>query len=152
MKIELPITVKDKGLTDNQLVLIAFLYKLRQMYKTEWYCIYKYDIGTILQVNRTCHPLKMFEGLTPYLTARYSSDYKMDIALKQWTEETFEYQLQDFRNVIVWSLLLDNSGYLETSKSEPANGLKLNAAPYKRHIAAALNIHYMDYGRIRLRK
>ncbi len=152
MKIELPITVKDKGLTDNQLVLIAFLYKLRQMYKSEWYSIYKYDLGTILQVNRTCHPLKMFEGLTPYLTARYSSDYKMDIALKQWTEETFEYELQDFRNVIVWCTLVDNSGYLETPKNEPADSLKLNASPYKRNLAAALNIHYMDYGRIRLRK
>ena len=152
MTLELPITVQNKGLTENQLVLIAFLHRLRTIYNSEWYSIYKYDLGTILQVNRTCHPLKMFEGLTPYVTARYSSDYKMDLKLKRFTEDTYEHLIQDFRNVIVWSHIVDNSGYLETPKNEPADSLKLNASPYKRHLAAALNIHYMDYGRIRLRK
>lgn len=150
MKIDLPITVKDKALTENQLVLIALLYRLRKMYKTEWYCMYRYDLGIILQHCRTCHPLMMFEGLTPYIKVRYSSDYKMDISLKKWTEKTYEYQLQDFRNVIVWSMLQDEAGFLETK--EPADGTKVIATPSKRNLIAAINTHYMDYDRIRLRK
>lgn len=92
----------------------------------------------------------MFEGLTPYITVRYSSDYKMDVKLKTWTEETYEHQLEDFRNVIVWSMLEDQGGFLETK--EPANGSKVISDPSKRNLIAAINTHYMDYGRIRLRK
>jgi len=118
------------------------------MYQSEWYSIYKYDLGVILQHCRTCHPLMMFEGLTPYISARYSSDYKMDIALKHWTEETFEYQIKDFRNVIVWSIIEDNHGYIEVK--EPKESQKF--IPKNRILASALNTHYMEYGRIRLRK
>ena len=148
MTIQLPTTVQNKGLTENQLILIAFLHRLRTMYQSEWYSIYKYDLGVILQHCRTCHPLMMFEGLTPYIRVRYSSDYKMDLKLKQWTEETFEYQIKDFRNVIVWSVIEDNHGYLEVK--EPKESQKF--IPKNRILAAALNTHYMEYGRIRLRK
>lgn len=153
MKIQLPITVKNKGLTDNQLVFIAFLYRLRKMYHSEWYSIYKYDIGVILQTNRTSpFPLNMFEGLTNYIKVRYASDYKMDLKLKQWSEESFEYKIKDFRNVIVWSILIDHNSYLETDRNIPSDIMKLNASATKRNLVAALNIHYTEYERIKLRE
>ena len=153
MKIKVPITVRNKKLTDNQLVFIAFLYKLRMMYEVEWYSLYRYDIGVILQDKRTSvFPLKMFEGLSKFIRVRHSSDYKMDLKLKNWTEQYFEYEIQDFRNVIVWSMILDHQGYLETPRNEPAEGLKPHATPTKRNLVAALNIHYTEYGRIKLRE
>ena len=153
MKISLPITVQNKGLTDNQLVFIAFIHRLKLTYPAEWYSIYKYDIGVILQTNRTSpFPLNMFEDLTKYVRVRYASDYKFDIYLKNWTEESFEYEIKDFRNVIVWSLLIDHNSYLETDRNIPSDIMKLNASATKRNLVAALNIHYQDYGRIRLRE
>ncbi len=153
MKIKLPITVRNKRIPENGLILIALLHKLRLMYEVEWYCLYKYDIGTIVQHNRTSlFPLKMFESLSQHIRVRHSSDYKMDLKIKNWTEESFEYTIQDFRNVIIWSIILDHQGYLETSKNEPAEGLKPHATPSKRHLVSALNIHYTEYGRIRLRE
>jgi len=151
MTITLPIVVKNKGLKENQLILIALLHKLRLMYGNEWYTLYKYDIGTILQDNRSSpYPLYMFNGLSHVLRVRYSSDYKMDLKVKNWSPEEFEYTIKDFRNVVVWSILLDNNNYAETSRNEPSKGVKQSSTPSKRHIAAAINIHYLEYDRSRL--
>lgn len=150
MIIKIPATVQDPTLTENQLILIAFLHRLRKMYKTEWYSIYRYDLGIMLQQYKSCHPLMMFEGLTPYVTVRYSSDYKMDVKLKRWTDKTYEYQLQDFRNVIVWSIIEDHQGFIE--QREPSDSGKVIATPNRRHLISAINTHYLEYERNRLRK
>lgn len=138
-------------MSEEKLVLIALLHKLRKEYGVEWYSLYRYDITTIVTDGiRFDNPHKIFEGLSSVIRVRYASDTKLDIKLKRWQDQEFEYKLNDFRNVIIWTHILDQ-GKLEETEELPVCWRKRSGKNYE-NLARLLKKYYLEYERNRIRE
>ena len=152
MTIQLPKTAHHliHKVSEEKLVLIALLHKLRKEYGVEWYSLYRYDITTIITDGiRFDNPHKIFEGLSSVIRVRYASDTKLDVKLKRWQDQEFEYQLQDFRNVIIWTHILDQ-GKLEETEELPACWQRRSGKHFE-NLARLLKKYYLEYERNRIR-
>ena len=94
----------------------------------------------------------MFSGLTKVIRVRYVNDIKFDIKLKRWTHDEFDYVIQDFRNVIIWTHILDQKDLEETDANRsPTSWTQRSGRKYE-NLARLLKIEYLEYERNRLRK
>jgi len=155
MTIQLPKTVQHltQKVSEEKLVLIALLHKLRKQYGVEWYSLYRFDITTIVSEGlRYNDPHKIFSGLTSVVRVRYCSNIKLDIKLKRWTTEEFEYKLEDFRNVIIWSHILDQGQLEETDANRTSKSWEQRSGKNFENLSRLLKIHYLEYERNRIRK
>ena len=155
MTIQLPKTVQHLvgKVSEEKLVLIALLHELRKEYGVEWYSLYRFDITTIVSEGlRYNDPHKIFGGLTNVLRVRYCNDIKLDIKLKRWTPEEFEYKLEDFRNVITWTHILDQGKLEETEANRVAHSWTQRSGKHFENLSRLLKIHYKEYERNRIRK
>jgi len=150
MDIKLPTQVAHLvgKVKEEELLFIAFLHHIRKKYPDyEWFNIYIYDMNTILgKVHASPSPFFAVQNIKHIMKVRYSSDYKLDVKLKNWTGEEFTYNLQSFRNVVVWSMILDHNNLVETPKNTYGNKTYWsNAAPNKRYITSAIKSQYHKY-------
>lgn len=155
MTIQLPKTVQHltQKVSEEKLVLIALLHKLRKQYGVEWYSLYRFDITTIVSEGlRYNDPHKIFTGLTSVIRVRHCNDIKLDIKLKRWTNEEFEYKLEDFRNVIIWSHILDQGQLEETDANRTTKSWEQRSGKNFENLSRLLKIHYLEYERNRIRK
>jgi len=155
MTIQLPKTAHHliHKVSEEKLVLIALLHKLRKEYGVEWYSLYRYDITTIVTDGlRFDNPHKIFEGLTSVVRVKYYNDSKLDVKLKRWTNQEFEYKLDDFRNVIIWTHILDQGKLEETEDNIPAAcWIKRSGKNYE-NLSRLLKKYYLEYERNRIRE
>ena len=155
MTIQLPKTVHHliHKVSEEKLVLIALLHKLRKEYGDEWYSLYRFDITTIVSDGlRFDNPHKIFEGLTQIVRVRWCSDHKLDIKLKRWQNQEFEYKLNDFRNVIIWTHILDQGKLEETEANKPSSTWTRRSGKNYENLSRLLKIYYLEYERNRIRK
>ena len=155
MTIQLPKTAKYlvTNVDEDKLMLIALLHKLRKQFGVEWYTLYKYDITTIIPEGlRYNDPHKIFTGLTKVIRVRYVNDVKFDIKLKRWTNDEFDYEIQDFRNAIIWTHILDQRDLEETDANRsPSSWTQRSGRKYE-NLAKLLKTDYLEYERNRIRK
>ena len=134
--------------SEAELVFIAFLHKLHTMYEDhKWFGMYKYDIYTIIGIVHIAEsPHFAIKNLTNVVQMANTSEYKVDIRLKRWTGQEFTYELTNFRNIIVWSMLLDHRTYGEDSKNTYKNKIYWNNAhSSKRNLVAAIKYKHYEY-------
>ena len=133
---------------EEELLVVALLHHIRKMYnKHEWFSLYRYDVNTILgEVHASPNPFYCIRNLKSVIQGKNIIDYKLDLRLKRWTGEEFTYQIQDFRNLIVWSIILDHRTYAETSRNKPSNKVYwTNASADKRYLVSAIKSQYHKY-------
>lgn len=155
MTIQLPKTVQHLvgKISEEKLILIALLHHLRKEFGVEWYSLYRYDITTIVTEGlRYNDPHKIFTGLSNVLRVRYYNDIKLDIKLKRWTSEEFDYVIQDFRHVIIWSHILDQRNLEETDANRAPSSWTQRSGRNFENLARILKIDYLEYERNRIRR
>ena len=132
--------------------MIALLHKLSKQYGDIWFNFYIYDVKMIIvEKNRLNNPLDVFEGMQHYLKTAYTSDRNIDLRLKRWTGDEFDYQLKDFRNVLIWSMILDEGpNYIEHNRVPKVQ--QHRSMYHKENLVRALKTDYLEYERNRLRK
>ena len=155
MTIQLPKTAHHliHKVSEEKLVLIALLHKLRKEYGAEWYSLYRFDITTIISSGiRFNDPHKIFTGLTEVVRVRFCSDIKLDLKLKRWTSQEFDYKLNDFKNVIVWTHILDQGNLEETDENRAAACWTKRSGKDFENLSRLLKIYYLEYERNRIRE
>ena len=155
MTIQLPKTVQHLvgKISEEKLILIALLHHLRKEFGVEWYSLYRYDITLIITEGlRYNDPHKIFTGLTSVIKVRYVNDYKLDLKLKRWTNDEFDYVIQDFRHVIIWSHILDQGNLEETPDNTLHEMWWIRSNRKSEALARILKIDYLEYERNRIRR
>lgn len=152
MTIQLPLTVKNADLDESQLIMIALLHKLSKQYGDTWFNFYIFDIKMILvDKNRIKIPTDVFEGMRQYVKVAYTSERNLDVRLKRWTGDEFDYQIKDFRNVLIWCIILDEGpNYIERNRVPLVQ--QHRSMYHKENLIRALKTDYLEYERNRLRK
>jgi len=133
--------------TEEELLLVAFMHYVKKQYPDhDYYSIWQYDVTTILGVLRTGEgPAFMFKNLTSVFVVAMTSDYKFDMKFKHWEPDEIDYELQDFRNIVVWSYILDQGALAEYDHNTPSKTFWLVPNPGNRNFVAAIKAKYKDY-------
>lgn len=137
--------------SEEELLLIAFMHHVKKQYPDhDYYSIWQYDVTAILGVPRTGDsPAFMFKNLTRIFVVAMTSDYKFDMKFKHWEPAEVDYELQDFRSVVVWSHILDQGPLAENDRNIPSETFWLVANPGKRHFVSSIKTKYRDYKQIK---
>jgi len=125
MEISIPIEAKHLvgRVKDEEIILVALIHRLYKLYPEHtWFSMYQYDLYTIVGQTKTgCTPAFVFKNMTSIFRCAYTSNSKCDVSFKKWSGEEMQYKIKRYRNVIVWSYLIDIAGYTEYSTDLPKN-------------------------------
>ena len=151
MTIQLPKRYKHLigQIPEEDLVLVAYLHHVKKQYpEYDYYSIWTYDISVILGILRPgITPASYFKNLTKVFRVAYVSDNKVDIKFINWEPEEVEYTLTSFRNVILWSYILDQDSLGEHEHNKPYHRYVAMARPDIRHLVSALKTQFREYDR-----
>lgn len=130
-------------LDEKKIMLVVFMHMLQSKYQdTEWFSVWKYDFAVIVALNgHPSSPHFMFKDLTQVFKAAYVCDHKIEVKFKHWDPEEIDYEIREYRNIILWSYILDQGQtgtYIEYQK-DILNETYWNVAAFnKRHLVSAL--------------
>ena len=149
MTIKLPLRYQHliNKISEDELMLIAFMHLLKSRDPdTNWFSIYKYDLLLIANnLGGQATPSFIFRNLNQVLRAAYVSDHKLDIRFKHWDKREIDYSIKKYRNIIVWSFILDQGSLNETETNRPSETYLLHANPKTKHFVAALKKYSKPY-------
>ena len=145
MQIKLPLIHKARleKMKESDVLLVGFMHMLKLKYmEYDWFSVWKYDVSVITGATKLgITPAFMFQGTTEILRAAYVQNHKLDVSFKKWSEATYDYELTEFRNEVVWSMILDggNTGtYAEQAHKMPKEKDWNRAHFDKRNIISAI--------------
>lgn len=159
MIVKLPKTVESliNELPENDIMFIAFMHMLKTMYPNyTWFHIWRYDAAVIVNAFATgMLPNSMFKRLRKIFTIGLVNDTRLDVKFIVHTEKEFDYEITDYRNVVLWSHILDQGStgnYNEYPHNIPKSTYVSVAAKEKRHFVSALKSQAKVYDTKRVRK
>jgi hypothetical protein len=155
MTIQLPTTAKHLvgQVNEEKLILIALLHLLHKEYGHNWCSLYHYDVTLIVsEAIRFNDRHTPFEDIRGVVNMRYCNNYKTDLMLKRWTTDEFDYKIQDFKHVIIWTHILDLGNLEETAYNIVPSSWRMRSRKEFENLSKLLKKHCLEYDRNQIRK
>ena len=101
-------------LTEGQIMVLGFVWKLSKMYKEEYLEVYKSDVQTMVNsIDSSGVIHNIFIDTKMMVEVANIGEWKIAIKPINYGHEEMTYVIKDLRNVVMWSYVMSHEDFTE---------------------------------------